>query len=589
MSIDRSSGVSRIGLSIVAALALLTIVAGVATMVAIRRARQLSTPVPSLRLTLMQPDELVVGGEPDYQFGLSLAPDGRRLVFPAANGDARQIWLRDLTHDDLQPIPGTTDGVLPFWSPDGGSLGFFAGGKLRVFVFGDGRVHDLADASAPRGAAWHPHGDILFAPDDDGPLQRRRPDGRVEPFSTLANGAESSHRHPQIVNAGAHVIFFVRSSEPTRQGIWIAPYAQPAARKRLAKSDAHGLAIDHTLIYSSGSALLAQNFDADAGTLTGRSVLLATEVGHGLQHQLFATAAGDVLISGVPSSDLRELRWTDRSGTPGALVGEPMDVRDVRIAPDAATVAVARVEPPLGTLDIWSYEAARPLPRRLSPSIDADDAPVWSRDGRRLAWVTGRRTITVRDAAAAEPDVTLRKFPNAVTVTDWPDDRWLIVTESRPDSRNDILVIPANSTGESRDYAHTPFNEAQGVVSPDGRWLAYSSDESGRFEIYVDAFPTPGRRGRLTVGGGAEPRWRRDGTELFFRRGSELHAVRVGLTGEVPVALASERLFDAGAEIRAFDVAPDGQRFLLNVPAPGSGTKPMTVLVNVRSLLPSAR
>jgi eukaryotic-like serine/threonine-protein kinase len=172
-------------------------------------------------------------------------------------------------------------------------------------------------------------------------------------------------------------------------------------------------------------------------------------------------------------------------------------------------------------------------------------------------------------------------------VTDWAmGDEWLVLTEARRETRGDILLMRADGDGEVRSYAQSAFNETQGAVSPDGRWMAYASDESGRVEIYVDAFPTPGQRARLTVGGGAEPRWSRDGRALFFRRGAAVHVVRLGVAGARLEALSSEQLFEAGGEIRSFDVTPDGARFLINVPAAEAETKPITVLVNVASLLP---
>lgn len=541
--------------------------------------------VPSLQLSLATPDELAVGGGPDHPFGLSLAPDGRRLAFAALQHGVSQLWLRDLTRDDLQPLPNTAGGVLPFWSPDGASLGFFAAGKMRVFVFADGSVRDLADAPSPRGAAWHANGDILFAPASEGPLLRRGPDGRIAPFTALESGVESSHRYPSFVEGSRYVLFYVRASEPTREGIWLASYDQPTNRKRLVRSDAFGLSVGPALVYSSEGALIAQRLDLETTALTGRTILLGTPVGRGQQHQLFATAAADVLIFGVPRSNLRELRWFDRAGAADGVLGEPMDARDVRISPSGGTVAVTRADPQMQTLDIWTYEAERPLPQRVSPAIDADETPAWSPDGRQLAWITGRRALTRRDARIESADVTLRKFEPPVAVTDWAAG-WIVLTQLTASGGSDIVLLSPAGSGEPRPYAQSTFNESFGAVSPDGTWLAYASDESGRFEIYVDAFPEPGRRARLTVGGGAEPRWGRDGREIFFRRGSEIHAARLGFTpGGTPEAVSSQRLFDAGADIRAFDASPDGQRFLLNLPAPDNAAKPMTVLVNVRTLL----
>jgi Tol biopolymer transport system component len=221
----------------------------------------------------------------------------------------------------------------------------------------------------------------------------------------------------------------------------------------------------------------------------------------------------------------------------------------------------------------------------VSLAIDADETPVWSPDGTLLAWMSGRRTLTRRTAAADRPDESVRKLESPAHATDWsPDGRWIVVSESRPGTRADLWLIPAAS-GEPRAYAQSPFNEIDGAVSPDGRWIAYASDESGRFEIYVDSFPTPGTRGRLSSGGGQDPRWNADGTELFFRRASEVHVVRPSLAA-VPEAAASERLFDARADIRAYDVTPDGRRFLLNLPADEADRGDVSVVVNWRQLLP---
>ncbi len=582
MSIDRSSSTERAGFRSIVLITLITIVAGSAT---VRCSQQTSAPIPALRLSLAPSAELVTGDGSDHQFGLALSPDGRRLVFRGTKDGATQLWERDLTRDEVQALPGTSEATLPFWSPDAAALAFFAEGKLRLLRFEDGSVRDVAEAPSAGGGAWHPNGDVLFAPGAETPIFRRRSDGVVEPFTAL-DAAESSHRHPRVVNDGRHVIFYVRSREATRQGIWVAPYDRPSARQRLINSDAHGLVVDNALLYSSDGALVAQRLDFEKQTLVGRPLLLDTEVGRSRQHELFAVAAADVLVFGRPASGLRELRWVERTGAARGALGEPMTATDVRVAPVGATVAVARAEPQLKTLDIWTYDTTRPVPRRLSVAIDSDDGPVWSRDGTRLAWVTGGRTVTTRDARANRPDVKLRTFSNPVRVTEWsPDSQWLVVSELRPETRSDILLLSSQGKGEPRVYAESPFNESQAVISADGRWMAYASDESGRYEVYVDAFPTPGRRAKVTVGGGSDPRWHRD--ELYFRRRNAIHVVQLSLSGPTPEALSSERLFDAGGEIRSYDVTPDGQRFLLNLAAPESAPTPMTVIVNVGSLLQS--
>ncbi len=544
--------------------------------------------VSPLRLALTLPEDLALGAGADYLFGLSLAPDGRRLVFPAARFGLMQLWLRDLTTGETQALPGTDEGVLPFWAPDGRAVGFFAGGRMRVITLENAGINDLANAPSPRGGAWHPGGDIIFAPEADAALYRRRgSDGAVEPFTTLDTGfGESGHSQPVLLDRGRHVLFFVRSREPLRQGIWIAPLGEPSNRRRLIGTDGHGVGADDAVVYASDGALVAQRVDLETRSLIERSVLLGAPVGRTVHNYLFATVGGDVLVYGAPRSGLRELRWMDRSGVSTGVVGDPIQAWDVRISPGGTTVAVTGIDQQLGTLDIWAYEGERPLPRRISPAIDADEAPVWARDGSRVAWVTGRRTVTVRGALAELPDETVRKFGHPVRVTDWsPDRRWIVVSESRPDTHDDLWLVAPDGRAQPRAYAQSPFNEVQGVVSPNGRWMAYASDESGRFEIYVDAFPTPGNRARLSSGGGVDPRWKGDGGTVYFRRGAEVHEVIPKLAGGPPEAMSSERLFDAGAEIRAYDVTMDGQRFLLNLPAADAEQQPITVLVNWQAFL----
>jgi hypothetical protein len=344
--------------------------------------------------------------------------------------------------------------------------------------------------------------------------------------------------------------------------------------------------VDDVVMYSNDGALVAQRVDVEERTLAERPILIATSVGRSAHNRLFAASGGDQVVFGAPVSQLRELRWLDRTGAPMGVVGEPMEAWDVRVSPSGGHVAVSRVDPQLGTLDIWTYEGTRPLPRRISPAIAADEAPAWSRDSTRLAWVTARRTIAMRGALAELPDEAVRKFEHAIRVTDWsPDAQWIVVSESRPETRDDLWLVPANGDGEPRPYARSPFNEIQGAIAPDGRWIAYASDESGRFEIYLDSFPTPGNRARLTNGGGSDPRWKTNGAELYFRRGSEIHVVSPRLSGGPPEALSSARLFDATAGIRAYDVSPDGQRFLVNIPAADATPPKISIIVNIRDLL----
>jgi serine/threonine-protein kinase len=561
-------------------------------------------PPAAVRLALPPWDDLTLGSGPDHPFGLALAPDGRRIAFAASRRGIPQLWVRDLTTADTHALPGTEGGVLPFWSPDGGQLGFFAAGRMRAMSLQNGQIADLAEARAPRGGVWHPNGDIIFAPrTDDGLYRRRAADARVENLTALdASAHESSHRFPTLASDGRHVVFLVRADEATRRGIWIAPLDQPDARTRLAGGDTNAIIAGEWILYAANAALLGQRLsglESDATpALDGRPVLLGPAVGQSPLNQLSATVGGDALVYGSPQPPLRDLRWVDRRDQSRSTLAAQVEAWDVRIAPRGGRVAVTQLDPQLSTLDVWAYEGGRPLPRRISQALDVDESAVWSSDGTRIAWVQARRTLAWRGALAQLPEQSFRKFDNPVRLWDWtPDGRYYVIGQTRPGSKEDLLLIPARAGADAQEvYAGGPFNETHAAVAPDGHWIAYASDESGQPEIYVDSFPLPGHRARVTSGGGSEPRWnamgsgvgqRPETTEVFFRRGSELHVVSLAMSGDRPEAIGTMRLFDAGGDIRAYDVSADGQRFLVNVPSPSSGTRPITMVVHWQSLLRS--
>jgi serine/threonine-protein kinase len=566
-------------------------------------------PPPALRLTLPPDGDRLSGGfdamtgtNPDHPFGLALSPDGRRVAFAAApstalragRSGAPQIWVRDLTTGDTAALPGTEQGVLPFWSRDGRQVGFFADGRLKALSLDTKQISDLAEAAAPRGGTWDRRGDIIFSPRNESGLMRRRvADGTIEPLTTLdAQAGETSHRFPCVSEDGRYVVYFVRAAEPQRSGIWMARVDNPQQRARLAGSNANGLIAGDWLIYARDDALLAQQL-ITAGTdalpaATGRAQLIGRPVGQSALNQLSATVAADTIVFGAPQPQLRDLRWIDRDDGSASTLAGGIEAWDVRVAPTGGRVAVTERDQQLGTLDVQMYEGGRPLPRRISQAIGPDESPVWSRDSLRLAWVQTQRTITVRSVLAGSAEEAIRTFDLPVRLWDWSaDGEQFVVGYARPGTREDIFLVTANGTGESTAYAQSAFNDTHAAISPDGFRLAYASDESGQPEIYMDSLPTPGHRVRLSVGGGSEPRWSKSGNEVFFRRGSEIHMVTVSFNGDVPVATSTTRLFDAGGKIRSFDVSADGERMLVNVPSPGVKAQPISVVVNWRSLLGS--
>jgi Tol biopolymer transport system component len=524
---------------------------------------------------------------------LALSPDGSALAYVASGPDGpAQVWVRYF--DDLQPraLRGTEDAMFPFWSPDGRSIGFFADGSLKRVDLTGGPARVLAAAPAPCGGAWSASGIILFAPRVDSGLLRVSEDGgevvaATRPDSSLGH---MSHRWPRFIGDGSQYVYFARSGDQETAGLYLASLDGGAA-KLLMKSRFGGeyLPPDRILTVSDGS-LLAQPFDRIAGRVSGDPVLLADGIATSTNHYpaFSVSATGALAYASVARAS--ELTWFDRRGQRlSSVAGEGAFV-DFRLSPDNRYVAVAEVDQRTGHPDLYLRDLERGTRDRLTSTRVSEGTPTWSPDGLELLFRSNRGTVHDlyrRAAFATEPERPFLQSEWAKYPTSWSRDGRTILFHSLSETTGwDIWAVSADEPGPAAPVIHTRLNEAQAQLSPDGRFVAYTAEENALFDVHLQRFTPGGRRWRISIAGGSDPRWNPDGSELFYVAADRwLMSVRMMGRGQIQPP-APQRLFKM-PEVAVlppytslYDVAADGGRFLVRVPREDLRTLPLTIVLN---------
>jgi eukaryotic-like serine/threonine-protein kinase len=523
----------------------------------------------------------------------AISPDGRRLVFLASNEGKSQLWVRSMDSVAAQPLALTDGASYPFWSPDSASVGFFADAKLKRIDIVDGAPQVLANTAAGRGGTWNRDGTILFAPTATGPLFKVPAMGGDPVAVTRLESGQTGHKFPQFLPDGQHFIYFIQSAG---QGVY-AGSLDGGPSKRLANADAPAVVSPSGfLLMARQETLYAQAFDFKTLELSGNPFPVAKQPAF----DTVAAAAGFSAATGIVayrtgSLAARQLTWLDRSGKSVGVIGAPdvAGLSEVELSPDGKRVAVYRTLN--RNADVWLIDAARGVPTRFTFDAANDQRPVWSPDGSRIVFSSNRKGIynlywklssgTGADELLLEPDQT--KGP-----TDWSSDgRFLLFRSLDPQTGYDLWVLPVSGNKKPFAFVKTPFEEHDGQFSPDGKWIAYRSNESGRFEIYVQPFPGPGGKFRISANGGAQPRWNRNGKEIFYvSLDSKMMAAPVRLSPDgqslepgTPAALFPVRIAGGplpGLAKQQYAVSSDGQRFLVNLAVDEGAPTPITLILN---------
>ena len=531
--------------------------------------------------------------------GLALSPDGMTLAYVASVDGRNNVWTRRLDETQARSVPGTMGASYAFWSPDGRSIGFTVGNSMRRVDLATGSTIVLCQVNALRGALWGTNGEILFGTNATGllavPATGGTPRRVTEPDVQLREGF---HGFPQRISDD-RILFFARSELPERTGIYTAPLTNLNQRTFLLQTEANALyggAPDgrRYLLWTRGGTLLAQPFDPRTTSLVGEARGLGGSIGSaGITGSINATAslAGTLVFSS--SSVTSQFTWFDRSGQRSGTVGESGDYNTFDLSLDGRRI-VASLDRPGGS-DLWLIDTTREgLGTRLTARAATSVYPVWSPDASAVVFGSeALNNVYVKSLSGGEErrlNVSLRtELP-----MDWSADgsSVLIYQYGASDTGRDLAVVPMTGNGGPPvPYLQTPFNEWWARFAPVSptTWVAYQSDESGEWEVYIDSYPKAGNRRRISTGGGQFPHWSPGGRELFFvAPGSMLMSTAItfrsdGVDSSAPKPLFRLPAVDTGRS--PYEIAPDGERFLVRATPPGA-LATLTVVVNWPRLLP---
>jgi Tol biopolymer transport system component len=549
-----------------------------------------------LRATILAPPGTTFDLKPDNPGFPVLSPDGTMLAFAARTDDGRsRLFVRPLDSDEAWELPGTDSGGYPFWSPDSQWLAFFslADHMLKKVEVAGGSPVPICSAIEVKGGSWNPEGTIVYSPAPRGPLHRvSATGGESVPVSRMDAGrGEYSHRFPRFLPDGQHFLYLAKSSG-FESAIRVGSLGGNEDRLLLG-SPAIAEYADGLLLFFHEAMLMARPFDAASLAFSGdarplvKDVTLIESVGHGI----LSAAVDGLLVYGRAQDPIR-LQEVGRDGSIRRDLGAPDDIWTVSYSPDGTTAALSIVG--RDGRDLWLHDLDRDVRTRLTSMPDHEILGVWSPDGHRMAYRAEGEPAGIRQlslvGSADEVLLLPGKFgENRCNPTGFsPNGSFLAIEKRAADTGLDIWVLSLDDEHDPRPFIRTRFEEGSGIFSPDGRWLAYASDESGLWEIYMTPFPGPGGKWRVSTNGGLNPSWRSDGREIVFQDAAgQVVAAEVSTDrGSVTIGRVST-LFEVApcappghGGVVTFAAAPDAQSFLVVTRLALERPRELTLTVN---------
>lgn len=569
----KPAGRNGLGAMLPWAVAALAVALGLGGVLLARR----NDPAPLVKASIPSPEGTTFSLSPESPGPVAVSPDGRRLAFSAVDGDGKiRLFVRNLDAGNAHALSGTEGAGYPFWSPDSRWLGFFVRTDrvLRKIDVSGGPPVTLCPATNGKGGTWNAEGVIVFSPDSSGPLHRIPAAGGTPHPLTKVDGAQhNSHRHPRFLPDGRRFLYFARGLAPDRSAILLGSLDDGEGRELLRASSQADYA-SGKLLFVRESVLVAQPFDAAEGTLSGEAVPLAEDVLviGGAASAVFSSSANGVLafLTGKAENETT-LEWRDRTGKTTAPLGDAGAYRSATLSPDGKFAVAQLADPSLGTNDLWIYEIGRGLKTRFTFDPAEDLLPAWAPDSRTVYFASnpkGRYDVYRKAIeGAGEVELVYSGEPGSQPASVSPDGRTLLVNRSADSTKSDIWLLPLEPKAEPTVFRKTEFSEVAGSFSPDGRWVAYFSDESGEWEVYVTPFPGPGRRWQVSTRSGGYPQWRSDGREIVYvQADGQLMSAEVTAEGDsfrIGTVTPLFRLSVPAAGGARFSLAADGSRLLV--------------------------